>query len=67
MTSLTYRVVDLFTFSHGDNRNKQGGCVTLMWLVALSSGLVVLWFGHAELWRNPPGLNKKQTKTKELL
>ena len=40
------RVVDLFTFSHGGNWNKQGGCVPLMWLVALSSGLVVIWCGH---------------------
>ena len=24
--------VDLFTFSHGGSRNKQGGCVPLMWL-----------------------------------
>ena len=36
------RVVDLFTFSHGGNRNKQGGRVPLMWLAALSSGLAVL-------------------------
>ena len=46
MTSLTYGelelIVDLFTFSHGVNRNKQGGRVTLMWLAALSSGLAVL-------------------------
>jgi len=44
------RVVDLFTFSHGGNRNKQGGRVTLMWLAALSSGLAVLWCGCAVLW-----------------
>jgi len=29
---LLIRVVDLFTFSHSSNRNKQGGHVTLMWL-----------------------------------
>jgi len=46
-------VVDLFTFSHSSNRNKQGGCVTLMWLVALSSVISVLWCGHAVLRRNP--------------
>ena len=27
--------VDLFTFSHGGNWNKQGGHVTSMWLVVL--------------------------------
>jgi len=27
---LLIRVVDLFTYSHGDNWNKQGGHVTLM-------------------------------------
>jgi len=32
----------LFTFFHGSNWNKQGGCVTLMWLAALSSGLAEL-------------------------
>jgi len=46
MTSLTYRelelIFDLFTFSHGGKWNKQGGCVTLMWIAALSSGLAVL-------------------------
>ena len=46
MTSLTYGelelIVDLFTFSHGGNQNKQGGRVTLVWLAALSSGLAVL-------------------------
>ena len=36
------RLVDLFKFSHGGNRNKQGGCVPLMWLVAFSYGLMVL-------------------------
>ena len=34
--------VDLFTFSHDGNQNKQGGHVPLMWLAALSSGLAVL-------------------------
>ena len=43
--------VDLFTFSHGDNWNKQGGCVTLMWVAALSSGLAVLWCDRTVLWR----------------
>ena len=41
MTSLAYgyidRVINLFTFSHGGNRNKQGGLLSLMRLVALSS------------------------------
>jgi len=37
-----YRVVDLFIFSHGGNWNKQGGSVTLMWLVALASVILVL-------------------------
>jgi len=37
-----FRVVDLFTFSHVGNWNKQGGHVTLMWLVALSSAISVL-------------------------
>jgi len=32
MASLTYGKLDLFTFSHGSNWNKQGGRVTLMWL-----------------------------------
>jgi len=26
---------DLFKFSHGRNQNKQGGCVTLMWLASV--------------------------------
>ena len=30
------RFIDLFTFSHGSNRNKQWGCVTLMWIAVLS-------------------------------
>ena len=25
------RFIELFTFSHGGNRNQQRGCVTLMW------------------------------------
>ena len=29
------RLVDLFTFSHGGNWNKQGGRVTFLWLEAL--------------------------------
>jgi len=57
------RIVDLFTFSHGRNRNKQGGRVTLMWLAAPSSGLVVFWCGHMVLWRNPLGLKKKKKET----
>jgi len=54
--------VDLFIFSHGGNQNKQGGRVSLMWLAALSSDLVVLWCGHMVLWRNPLGLKKKKRK-----
>jgi len=46
MTSLTYGELELLIclhyFSHGSNQNKQGGCVTLMWLASLSSGLAVL-------------------------
>ena len=45
--------------THGGNRNKQGGCVTLMWLAVLSSGLAVLWCGPTVLWRNFLGLNTK--------
>ena len=41
MTSLAYgyifRVINLFTFSHGGNRNKRGGLLSLMRLAALSS------------------------------
>ena len=40
---LLIRVVDLFTFSHDGNRNKQGERVTLMRLVALSSVMLVFW------------------------
>ena len=39
----------LFTLSHGDNRNQQGGRVPLVWPVALCSGLVELSCGWAEL------------------
>jgi len=42
---LLIRVVDLFIFSHGGNQNKQGGCVTLMWLAAVSDVILVLWCG----------------------
>jgi len=37
--------VALLTFSHDGNQNKQGGHVTLMWLVALSSVIfsVLMW------------------------
>ena len=34
--------VDLLTFSHGSNQNKQEGCVTLIWLMAVSSAISVL-------------------------
>jgi len=52
MISLTYSELErVVTFSHGGNWKKQGGRVTLMWLAALSSGLVVLWCGHVVLWR----------------
>ena len=37
-----YRVIHLFTFSHGGNRNKQGGLLSLMRLAALSSFKSVL-------------------------
>ena len=43
MTSLAYSYLDLFTSSHGGNQNIQGGCVTLMWLAALSCVISVLW------------------------
>ena len=39
---LLIRVVDLCTFSHGSNPNTQGGCFTLMWLVAFSYVISVL-------------------------
>ncbi len=29
------RFIEMFAFSHGDNRNQQEGCVTLMWIAAL--------------------------------
>jgi len=64
MTPLTYDTVNWNCWSvyisHGGNRNKQGGHVTLMWLVALSRGLAVLWCGHAVLWRNPSWNQKKK-------
>jgi len=52
---LLIRVVDLFTFSHDSNRNKQGGCVTSMWLEP--SGPAKFHYG-ALMWphRNPLGL-----------
>jgi len=56
---LLIRVVDLFTFSHGCNGNKQREHVTLMWLVALSSVISELCYGRVVLWRNPLGLSKK--------
>jgi len=43
---LLVRVVDLFTFSNGRNWNKQGGCVTLIWLASFSSTILVLWCGR---------------------
>ena len=39
---LLIRVADLFTFSHVSKRNKQGGCVTLMWLAVLTTVIMVL-------------------------
>ena len=39
---LLIRVVDLFMFFRGGNRNKEGGHVTLMWLAALSGAISVL-------------------------
>jgi len=38
---LLLRVVDLFTFCHGINKNQQSGRVTLMWPAALSSAVSV--------------------------
>ena len=65
MTSLAYNTVNWSCWyvyiSHGGNRNKQGGHVTLMWLAALSRGLAVLWCGHAVLWRNSLGIKKKKS------
>jgi len=55
----------MFTFSHGGNRNKQGGRVPSMWLVTLSSGLVVLWCGCVVFWRNPLRLKKERNKKKK--
>jgi len=46
---LLIRVVDLFTFSHGCNGNKQREHVTLMWLVALSSVISELCYGRVVL------------------
>ena len=40
---LLIRVIDLFMFFHDSNRTKQGGHVTLMWLAALSSVILVMW------------------------
>jgi len=37
---LLIRTVDLFIFSNGSNRNKQGRHVTHMWQAALSSALM---------------------------
>ena len=39
---LLITVVDLFTFLYGGNWNKQGGCLTLMWVMAFSSVISVL-------------------------
>jgi len=52
------------SFLGGGRLNKQGGCVTLMWLVALSSGLAVLWCGRVVLRRILLGVKKKN---KELI
>jgi len=62
---LLIRVVDLFTFSHSGNQNRQGGHVKLMWVAASSSAILVLWCGCMGLWRNPFGLNKKNKQTKK--
>jgi len=43
---LTYRKVELLICLHFPmvaNWNKHGGCVTLMWLAAPSSAILVLW------------------------
>jgi len=41
---LLINFIDLFTLSHGSmrNRNQHWGNVTLMWLAALSSAILVL-------------------------
>jgi len=41
IATLAEKVVDLFTFSRGGNGNQRRGCVTLMWLVALSIAISV--------------------------
>jgi len=39
---LLIRTVDLFIFSNGSNRNKQGRHITCMWQAALASVISVL-------------------------
>jgi len=42
---LLISVVDLFTFPHSGNQNRQGGQVKLMWLAAFSSAIfgALMW------------------------
>ena len=60
------KFIGLFTLSHGGNWNQQGGCVPLMWPVALRSGLAVLSCGWGGTLKNPPTLKKKQQTTKKI-
>ena len=67
---LLTRIVDLFTFSHGGNWNKQGGHVTFMWLTALSS--VILCFDVAMRYfevilKNNNNMYKNKNKQIELI
>ena len=40
------KFIGLFTLSHDGNRNQQGGCISLMWPVALcSGGGTFMWLG----------------------
>ena len=43
------RFIGLFTFSHGGNWNQQWGCVTLMWIAALSCDIGTLMWSHGTL------------------
>ena len=44
-----WKFIGLATFSHGGNRNQQGGHFPLMWRAALCSGLAAHSCGWAEL------------------
>ena len=44
-----FKIIGLFTFSHGSNWNQQVGHVPLVWHVAMCSSLAALSYGWAGL------------------